>query len=47
MLLIHAADPQQEADAPRQHVPQTGSTRFRNKDYAEQREHWPDEDERR
>jgi hypothetical protein len=36
----------QDTPPPRAPIP-TGSTRFRNTDYAEQREHWPDEDDRR
>lgn len=40
-------DPHQDTEKPRQSIPQAGSTRFRNKDYAEQREHWPEDDDRR
>lgn len=39
-------DREQEKPQQRPALP-TGSTRFRNTDYAEQRENWPDEDDRR
>ena len=40
---------EQQAESEENHKPalQTGSTRFRNTDYAEQRESWPEEDDRR
>lgn len=40
-------DHQQQEKPPQRPALPTGSTRFRNTDYAEQCEHWPDEDDRR
>lgn len=42
-----APDEHHEPEKTRQAIPETGSTRFRNKDFAEQREHWHEEDDRR
>lgn len=40
-------DRQEQEPVPQRSPFPTGSTRFRSPDYAEQREHWPDEDDRR
>lgn len=43
----HAKEQHQESESQGQQALQTGSTRFRNTEYAEQRESWPEEDDRR
>lgn len=47
MSLRQASENQDREEQPAKQPTQAGSTRFRNADYAEQREHWPDEDDRR
>lgn len=47
MASHQAPENPQDSESSRQPISQTGSTRFRNTDYAEQREHWPEDDDRR